>query len=36
MARRIDLNFNIHLVHGQKDGVKLHTPSWYILKMPLG
>jgi hypothetical protein len=26
MARRIDLNYNTHFIHGQNDGMKLHYP----------
>jgi hypothetical protein len=36
MARRIDLNFNTHLIHGQKDGVKLHNPFMVYPKNAFG
>jgi hypothetical protein len=26
MAKMIDLNCNTHLIHGQKDGMRLHYP----------
>jgi hypothetical protein len=36
MAIRIDLNCNTHVIHGKKDGMKLHYPFQGISKMPWG
>jgi hypothetical protein len=36
MAKMIDLNYNTFIIHGQKDGMKLHYASHGISKMLLG